>query len=198
MGGGAGASAGSLGTWRGSLTPRIALPRTPGAPSHSCPGTRPRRRSNFCARRRAPGLPGIGMGTTRWAPGGHCSSRLVGLPLGEGRWPLSVSLPRTESVLLPFPDSRPNIGGHGHSGESLIRSIKPKTGALRSGTPSCSSLYLGGDSPSAEGSFSCPSTLPPAALSPKQPANSRSRTKQGLSPPTHCFPWGFGSQREAE
>lgn len=75
---------------------------------------------------------------------------------------------------------------------SLIRSIKPRTGAPRSGTPSCSSQYLGEDSPSAEGSFSCPATLPPAAPNPKQLANSRSRTKQG-----HCSPWGFGSQREA-
>lgn len=109
MGGGAGASAGSLGTWRGSLTLSLALPRTPGAPSPSCPGIRPRRRSNFCACWRALGLPGIGMGTTRWAPGGHCSSQLIGLPLGEGRWPLAVSFPRTESAILPFSDSRPNL-----------------------------------------------------------------------------------------
>lgn len=181
MGGGAGASAGSLGTWRGSLTLRLALTRTPGAPSSSCPGTGPRRRSNFCARWRAPGLPGIGMGTTRWAPGGHCSSRLVGLWLGEGRWPLDVSLPRTESAILPFPDSRPNLGGHGHSGGG-VSLIKPRTGAPRSGTPSCS-LYLGGDSPSAEGSFSCPATLLSAAPSPEQPSNSRSRPKQDQSPP---------------
>lgn len=190
MGGGAGASAGSLGTWRGTLTLRLALPRTPGALSSSYPGTEPRRRSNFCARWRAPGLPGIGMGTTRWAPGGHCSSRLVGLWLGEGRWPLAASLPRTESAILPFPDSRPNLGGHGYSG-SLI---KPRTGAPCSGTPS--SHYLGETTHRQKDHFLVlqPSRQQhPAPNSLPTPGVEASRVRA----PDSLLSLGFGSQREA-
>lgn len=118
-GAGVGGGAGASGRFAREVerVPHVAPSlQNPGAPSPSRPGTGPRRRSNFCARWRAPGLPGTGMGATRCAPGGHCSSGLVGMLFGAGRWPLGVCSPRTESAILPFPDSSPNLGGHGHSG----------------------------------------------------------------------------------
>lgn len=141
---------------------RLARPQNPGVPSPSRPGTGPRRRSNFCARWRAPGLSGTGMGATRCAPGGHCSSGLVGMLFGAGRWPLGVCSPRTESAILPFPDSSPNLGGHGHSGACGQEHQTQNRGPTLCHSYLFSLVFRGRIAHRQKSPFSCPVALPPA------------------------------------